>query len=261
MEPVLAQFMVRGLNGARPRFVQRRLAIVLAPRPGVAKPQCRQDAQPGRLRSAIVHGDADEHVFRTVLGVFHEHVEVPIIVEYAGIEQFVLELFPRSSPVGFDQVPVGIFALRVLVEVLHVRVRRRAVEVEVVLLDVLAVVALAVGEPEQALLQDRVALVPQRQRKAQPLLVVAEPAEPVLAPLVGARARLVVREVVPGVAVFAVVLADRAPLPFAQIRSPFLPRDLRLARVVQALLFRHVHNCRDHVLPPSWINRRRYTER
>ena len=208
-----------------------------------------------------MHGDADEHVFRAVLRVFHEHVEVAVIVEYAGIEQFVLELFPRPSPVGLDQVPVGILALRVLVEVLHVRVRRRAVEVEVVLLDVLAVIRFVVGEPEHALLQDRVALVPQRQRKAQTLLVVAEAAEPVLAPLVGARARLVMREVVPGVAVVAVVLADRAPLPFAQIRPPFLPWDLRLSRVVQALLFRHIHNCGDHVLPPSWINRQRYTER
>ena len=174
MQPVFAQLMVRGLNGARSRFAQRRLAIVLAPRPGVAEPQCRQDAQPGRFRPAIVHGDPDEDVFRAFLGVFDEHVKVAVVVKYAGIEQLVLELFPRSSPVGLDQVPVGILPLRVLVEVLHVGVRRRAVEVEVVLLDILAVVRLAVGEPEQALLQDRVALVPQRQRKAQPLLVVAD---------------------------------------------------------------------------------------
>ena len=185
MEPVLAQLMVCGLNGARPRFAQRRLAIVLAPRPGVAEPQCRQDPQPGRFRPAIVHGDPDEDVFRAFLGVFDKHVKVAVVVKYAGVEQLVLELFPRSSPVGFDQVPVGILPLRVLVEVLHVGVRRRAVEVEVVLLDILAMVRLAVGEPEQALFQDRVALVPQRQRKAQPLLVIAESAEPVLAPPVG----------------------------------------------------------------------------
>ena len=238
MQPVLAQLMVRGLNDARPRFAQRRLAIVLAPRPGVAEPQRRQDAQPGRFRPAIVHGDPDEHVFRALLGVFDEHVEVAVVVEDAGVEQLVLELLPRSSPVRLDQVPVGKLALRVLVEVLHVRVRRRAVEVEVVLLHVLAVVALAVGEPEQALLQDRVALVPQRQRKAQPLLVVAESAEPVLAPPVGARARLVVGEVVPGVAVFAVVLADRAPLPLAEVGSPFLPRHAG-ARFRKARAFRH----------------------
>ena len=49
-------------------------------------------------------------------------------------------------------------------------------------------------------------------------------------------------EVIPGVAVFAVVLANRPPLPFAQIRSPFLPGDLLLTRIVQALLFRHIHD-------------------
>ena len=112
--------------------------------------------------------------------------------------------------------------------------RGRAVEVEVVLLDILAVVRLAVGEPEQALFQDRVALVPQRQRKAEPLLVIAESPEPVLAPPVGARARLVMGEIVPRVAVFAVVLADRPPLPLAEVGAPFLPGDVRLARLVLA---------------------------
>jgi len=44
-------------------------------------------------------------------------------------------------------------------------VRRRAVEVEVVLLDVLAVVALVAGDAEQALLEDGVAAVPEGQRE------------------------------------------------------------------------------------------------
>ena len=79
-----------------------------------------------------------------------------------------------------------------------------------------------VGEAEQALLEDRVRAVPQREREAQLLAVVADPREPVLAPAVGARARLVVGEVAPGVAAVAVVLADRAPLALAQVRAPRL---------------------------------------
>ena len=125
---------------------------------------------------------------------------------------------------GLDEVGVRERRLRVLVEVLHVRVRRRAVEVEVVLLDVLAVVALAVGQAEQPLLEDRVLAVPQRQREAEPLLVVGDAGQAVLAPAVGARAGLIVAEVVPGVAALAVVLADGPPLPFAQVRPPLLPR-------------------------------------
>ena len=49
----------------------------------------------------------------------------------------------------------------------HVRVSRRAVEVEVVLLDVLAVVAFAVREPEEPLLQDRIPAVPQGEGEAE----------------------------------------------------------------------------------------------
>ena len=232
--------MVGGLNGARPRLPQRRLSIVLSPRPGVPEPQRRQQPKPGRFRPAIVNGDADEHVFRAFLGVLHEHVKVPVVVKHARIEQFVLELLPRPSPVRLDQVAVGKLPLRVLVQILHVGVRGSAVDVEVVLLHVLPMVRLAVGEPEQALLQDRVALVPQREGKAQPLLVIADPPQPVLAPPVGPGARLVMGEIIPGVAVLAVVLADRAPLPLAEVGSPFLPRDSRLARVIQPLLFRDV---------------------
>ena len=103
---------------------------------------------------------------------------------------------------------------------------RRAVEIEVIFLYVLAVIALAVGQAEQPLLEDRVLAVPQGERKAQPLLVVAETGEAILAPVIGARPCLIVGEVVPGVAVLAVVLADRAPLTFTEIWPP-LPPTLR----------------------------------
>src|SRR5262249_21784184 len=76
---------------------------------------------------------------------------------------------------------------------------------------------------EDALLQDRVAPVPERERQAEALLDVGEAGEAVLAPAVGARARVVVRDVLPGGAALAVVLADGAPLPLAQVRAPVVP--------------------------------------
>src|SRR5688500_2675150 len=111
--------------------------------------------------------------------------------------------------------------------------RRRRIEVEVVLLDVLAVIPFAVRQTEQPFLQDRVLAVPERQRKAQLLLVIGDAGQAVLAPAVGARARLVVREVVPRVADGAVVLANGAPLPLAQVRPPPLPRDAAFVLFVQ----------------------------
>ena len=115
---------------------------------------------------------------------------------------------------------------------------RRAVEVEVVFLDVLAVIALAIGQAEQPLLEDRVLAVPQRQGKAQPLVVVAEPGEAVLAPMIGARPGLIVREIVPRIAVLAVVLAHRAPLALAEVGPPLLPGHPLLTRLIQAAPFR-----------------------
>jgi hypothetical protein len=115
-------------------------------------------------------------------------------------------------------------------------VGRCGVQVVVALLDVLAVVPLAVGEAEEALLEDGVTLVPEREREAEALALVAHSGDPVLAPTVGAGASLVVGEVVPGVAVRAVVLADRPPLALAQVGAPLPPGHSGLARLVEALL-------------------------
>src|SRR5205814_7499594 len=113
----------------------------------------------------------------------------------------------------------------------------RAVEVEVIVLDILAVVGLGVGESEDALLQDRVAAVPEGESEAEPLLLVADPSQSVLTPVVSARARVVVGEVIPGAAVGAVVLADGAPLALAQIRPPLLPGRAVLIRRLEPRRF------------------------
>src|SRR6185295_13829885 len=128
-----------------------------------------------------------------------------------------------AAPVLVDEPRVREWLLRVLVEGFQVRVRRRRVQVVVALLDVLAVVALAVGQPEQALLEDWIAAVPQRQREAEDLLVVADAEQAVFTPAIGAAARGVVAERVPGGAAGAVVFADRAPLALAQVRTPGFP--------------------------------------
>src|SRR4029077_4564857 len=96
---------------------------------------------------------------------------------------------------------------------------------EVALLHVLTVVALGICQAEQALLQDRVPLVPQRESQAQTLLVVADPGDAVLTPPVRARPRLIMTEIRPGVFAVAVVFPDRPPLTLAEIRPPRTPRN------------------------------------
>jgi hypothetical protein len=58
----------------------------------------------------------------------------------------------------------------------------------------------------------------------------------VFAPAVGTRAGVVVGKVIPGISTFAIVLADRAPLPLTEIGPPLLPRWTGFTRIVQASL-------------------------
>ena len=57
-------------------------------------------------------------------------------------------------------------------------------------------------------------------------MLVADARETILAPVIGAGSGLIMSEVVPGVSIVAVVLADRTPLPLAQIRAPLSPGNL-----------------------------------
>ena len=175
------------------------------------------------FRSAIAYTDLDQDVVRRLLGILDKNVEVTVFIEDPGIEQLILHVAAGAPLVGLDQIFVGIRRLRILVQILHVRVRRRAVEVEVILLDVFAMVAFAVGQPEQAFLENRVFAVPQRHAEAQQLHVVGDAGQTVFAPVIGARAGLIVGEVVPRVAVLAVVLANCSPLPLAKVGSPLPP--------------------------------------
>src|SRR5262249_20527252 len=78
-------------------------------------------------------------------------------------------------------------------------------------------------EAEDALLQEGITPVPEGQGEAEGLAFVADPGQAVLAPAIGAGACLVVREVVPGVAVRAVVLSNGAPGALAQVGAPVPP--------------------------------------
>jgi hypothetical protein len=175
------------------------------------------------LRPRVHHADGHEQVVGVGLRVVDLDDPVAVLVERAGVEQLVLGLVLPPAPVLGEEVAVGELALRVVIAPAVPRMARRRVEVPPVLLGVLAVVPLVAGEPEDPLLQDRIAAVPEREREAEPLLDVGEAGEPVLAPPVGARARVVVREGLPRRPALAVVLAHGAPLPLAEVRAPVVP--------------------------------------
>ena len=195
--------------------------------------------------------NGDEYVLRRVLGIFNKDVEVAIVVEHTGVDQLVFRLLAASRTAGLQQVAIGKGRLRVLVEVFHVGVSRRAVQVEIVLFHIFAVVALAVGQAKQPLLEDRVPAIPQGQGETEELPVVADAAQAILAPTIGPGAGLVVAEIVPGVAIGAIVLAHGAPLALAQVGAPLAPGHILLVSRRKA-----GHFLDFHVIHPFYMSAR-----
>ena len=166
MQPAIAGLIVIQLDhriGRRPCLVQLGPPRRALPRTRCCETTLSAAGEAGGFRAAVRDRDLDQDVFGIGLGIFHEHIEVAIVVEYSGVEQFELRLVLSAPPVFFHQLTVGEFRLGILVQILHVGVRRRRVEVEVVFLHVLAVIALVAGQAEDPFFQDGIALVPQRQ--------------------------------------------------------------------------------------------------
>src|SRR5262249_56604765 len=53
-------------------------------------------------------------------------------------------------------------------------------------------------------------------------------------------------EILPCISILAVVLADRSPLPFGEVRSPFFPGGIACSRVLQPRGFRWGLDCDGH---------------
>jgi hypothetical protein len=193
------------------------------PRPRVAKPHRGEDMDRRRLRTAIDHGHLEQEILGIGLRVFDVDVEVTAVVEDPGVVQLELGLVTAAAQAFLEQRLVRKAALRILVEHPHIGMRRRAVQVEVLLLHILAVIAFVAGEAEEPLFQDRIALVPQRDRQADALVPIAHAGETVFIPAIGARAGVIVGKVLPRGAVLAVVLSDRSPRALGQVRPPSLP--------------------------------------
>ena len=98
--------------------------------------------------------------------------------------------------------------------------RRGVIEIIVKLLTVFPVIAFVVGETKHAFLQDRIIVVPQCKCKAEMLIVIRDAGYAILAPAVGAGARLIMREIIPRIAIITIIFPDGSPLSFTEVGSP-----------------------------------------
>ena len=182
--------------------------------------------QCGRFRTVICNTDLNKQVFRRLLRVFHKDIKVAIFIEDPGVQQFILHIATVAALVRLDQIDVGKGTLRILVQILHVGMRRRAIKIEVIFLNIFSVVGFTVRQTEHSFLENGILAIPKRDTEAELLFVVADSGEAVFTPVIRPRASLIVSEIVPGITILAIVLANSTPLPLAQIWAPLSPHGL-----------------------------------
>src|SRR5262249_26024722 len=166
---------------------------------------------------------SNEDVLVVGFGVLNENVKVTVFPEHARVEKFEFRLRPATSPVFVYQPAVGKFSLRILVQILHVAVRRCRVEVKVVFLYVLAMIPFVARETKNALFENWIAAIPQGKRETNHLMAVADTRYAVFSPAIGAGTGVIVREEFPSGAAGAVVFTDGSPLALGKIRPPAFP--------------------------------------
>src|SRR5579863_8644478 len=170
-----------------------------------------------------MRGYPQENVVGGGLCIFELDVEIAILVENAGIDNFVFAIAQAARGVCGDEVGVRKGGLRVFVEHFHIGVRRQSIQIVVELLDVFAVISFSVRETEKTLLQEGIAAVPKSDAHANSELVVGVSGKSVFAPTIGATAGVLVRQILPSRTVGAIILTHRSPLPFAEIGAPESP--------------------------------------
>ena len=179
--------------------------------------------QLGGFRAAIVRCDSDQDVFGGSLRIFDKHIEIAVIFKHAGIEQFEFPRFPAPGAILPHQPFIRISSVRIFIQVLHVGMRWRAVEIVVALLHILAVVAFIACESEQPFFKDRIAAVPKRQRKADLLMAVADARDAVFIPAIRPRPRMIVRQILPCRSARAVIFAHGPPGALTEVGPPAAP--------------------------------------
>src|SRR4051812_40582940 len=140
--------------------MQLRSRIFASPRPGIAKPNSGQESQVCRFRPTVENRNLYQNVFDISLGILDLHIKVAVLLEYSSIQQLIFWLMFIHAAILRNQHVVRKRRMRILVQILHIRMGWRAVEIEEILLFIFAVITFVAVESKNALLQDGVMFIP-----------------------------------------------------------------------------------------------------
>src|SRR6516164_1061033 len=142
-----------------------------------------------RFGSPVNRRDPHQNVLRIRLRILDEKIEIAAFAKGSGINQLVFGFLFSPASIFLSELRIRKCILRVFVESFQVGMGWSRIKVVIDFLDIFPVVSLAVRQAEQSFLQDRVFSVPDRKGQANALMSVAESADTILTPAIGATTR------------------------------------------------------------------------
>ena len=109
--------------------------------------------------------------------------------------------------------------------------RGGGVEIVINLFHVLAVIPLPVGQTKESLLENGVAPIPEGERQAKVLLIIRPARNPIFTPPISPAPGVIMRKISPSITARAIILTNRTPLAFRNIRAP-APPITRASRIL-----------------------------
>src|SRR5690606_134640 len=116
--------------------------------------------------------------------IFDKYVKVFSLIEDTCVDKFKFGIEFTPPPIFGNQFFVWKSLLRILVQHLHVGMRRSAVEIVIMLFAVFAVIAFFSGKSKQSLFDNRILFVPECKSNVDQLFTVAYAADTIFSPTI-----------------------------------------------------------------------------
>lgn len=102
----------------------------------------------------------------------NEYIPVSIFIENTGVHDFVFGDVARAILILNHQILIRITPLRIFVQIFHVGVGGRRVQIIIELFAILPVISFMACHTEKTFFKDRINTIPESKGKAEPLVVV-----------------------------------------------------------------------------------------
>src|SRR5690349_17990713 len=100
----------------------------------------------GSFRIPVLYINFNKNILYGLLRIGYTNIKILILIEHSCVQYFVFRLGTAPLRIFISQLIVWEFLLRVFIQILHIVVRRKIIEIIIQFLYILTMIALVVTE-------------------------------------------------------------------------------------------------------------------